>query len=62
MRKEREAKAKAESETAERARSWAEAKDKKKAGIARLADEANYKAEFGVGERKNENAVNRAAA
>ena len=39
MRKAREAKAKAETDTAERASSWAKSKDKKRAEIARLAEE-----------------------
>ena len=40
MRKAREEKAKSEAETAERASSWVNSKDKKKAEITRLADKA----------------------
>ena len=40
MRKARENKAKVEAETAERARSWAEAKEKEKADISRLTEKA----------------------
>ena len=52
---------KAEAEFAKRAWAWAEAKAKKKAYIARLADEAREKSEFEARERKNTNIVNRAA-
>ena len=61
MRKSREAKAKMEADAAKRARSWAKAKDKKKSEISRLADEAREKAEFKTREKKNDNALNRAA-
>ena len=48
MKKAREAKTKVEDEFTDRTRSWteAEAKDKEKANIASLADNAREKAEF----------------
>ena len=48
---------KAKAETAERARAWAETKDKEKAEIARLADEAREKAKAETMVRKKSNAA-----
>ena len=62
MRKARELKAKAEADTVERARAWAEAKDKENADINRLADKAREKADFKDRARKNDKAVNRAGS
>ena len=60
-RKAREERSKLGAETVDRAGSWADAKAREKADIARLADEAREKNEFEARARKNVNVVNRAA-
>ena len=57
--KSREAKANSDTETTERVRAWSKAKDKEKADITRLSDDAREKSEAETRSRKKSNSARR---
>ena len=61
MRKAREAKEKVDAQTDKRARAWAEAKDKQRSEIARLAEVARDKADKDTRAKKKSNTARRVA-